>query len=277
MKIHLFHLSPYGVARILAHLIAGYRLCRACGGRLRDFIPGSINSMTAAWNTFVILRSHLLSPPRTIVDVGANESQMIRLLKMAAEKGVRIVSFEPNPEIKPDGEVFREALSDRDDEGELFVPRGEAGWGSTTRSPLHGAVRGLPIMLRRFDSLVQDGRIDTATWERPVLVKVDTEGGEYAVLSGFGDQLKQIDYLLIEVENQEQRGGAYSLTGLSSLLYSHGFDKAATVSSGFNGPDLPPYTDVFFWRSKPIISPTVRSDVHPRQLGPHVAGSPAKG
>ncbi len=251
MKIHLFHLTPYGLSRILAHLVAGYRLCRACGGRLLSFIPGSINSMTAAWNTFVVLQNHALSSPHTIIDVGANESQMTRLLKLAAAPGVRIISFEPNSALKPLGEVFREALYDRDGDGELYVPQGETGWASTVRSPFHAKATGVPIVLRRFDSLVRDGKINSTDWKHPVLVKIDTEGAEYAVLKGFGDEISRVDYLLIEVETQGQRGGGYSLTALSALLYSHGFDKAAAVSSGFNGPDLPPYMDVFFWRSQP--------------------------
>lgn len=221
-----------------------------CGGKLWRFIPDSINSMTAAWNTVSVLHRHALPLPETIVDIGANQSQMTRLLRMATPTDVRIISFEPNPSVHPDGEVHRIALSDRDCVGQLVVPHGETGWGTIVTKASHADAAGVPVQVRRFDSLVRDREVDVARWKRPVLLKIDTEGSEYAVLAGFGNELEQVDYLLIEVENSDDRGGRYSLTDVASSLKSYGFDKAIIVASGFNGPNLPPYSDILFWRSR---------------------------
>jgi hypothetical protein len=82
-----------------------------------------------------------------------------------------------------------------------------------------------------------------------VLVKIDTEGSEKRVIDGFGKYLKDVAYLLVEVENQEARGKNYDLISLCTTLAGKGFDRSKIVYSCYDGPEAPAYSDILFWRS----------------------------
>ena len=99
-----------------------------------------------------------------------------------------------------------------------------------------------------MDTLIRTGKIPWDNLKQPIMVKIDTEGSEKRVIDGFGKYLSDVEYLLVEVENIEQRGQNYNLLGLSTTLASHGFDQCKIVYACYDGPDAPAYTDVLFWR-----------------------------
>ena len=236
-RIRLYHLSPFGWVRILCHLAAGRRLCRRHGARLRDYVPACLNSMTTAWNYAQLG----LSPARTLVDVGANASQMIRLLQIGAP-AERILSFEPNPDCQPLGEVHRVALGDVDGTCTLYVARDD--YGSMVGTRRADCVRELTVATRRFDSL----GIDLGACPKPILVKVDAEGYELKALRGFGDQLRQVDRLLVEVQNDRAHGCPYDATELYAFVREQGFTQSQALFGWFHGSRPPEYFDVWFAR-----------------------------
>ena len=248
MQLHLFHFTPHGLARAYSHLVAGKKLCRAAGLNLRPLIPDSVNSMTAAWNVYQTFQESELPRPQTIIDVGANVSQMTRLL-LGTAPDARVLSFEPNQKLSPIGEVYRIALSDEDGTTDFFIPQNDSDWGTIEAGKVNitsGTTR-YSVPTRRMESLVKSGEI---AWEgAPVLVKIDTEGSEKKVIEGFGKYLSDVAYLLVEVENQEARGQNYDLISLCMTLAEKGFDRSKIVYSCYDGPEAPAYSDILFWRS----------------------------
>ena len=249
MKLHLFHFSPHGLVRAYSHLKAGRRLSGATGLKLRPLIPESVNSMTAAYNVYRTLREADLPWPETIIDVGANVSQMARLL-LGMNSNAKVISCEPNPKLSPIGDVMRIALSDTDGEADFFIPMDDTGWGTIEagKDNISPNTNHFRVKTNRLDTLVRTGELPWDTLKRPIMVKIDTEGSEKRVIDGFGKYLTDVTYLLVEVENIEQRGQNYNLLQFSTTLATHGFDQCKIVYACYDGPDAPAYTDVLFWR-----------------------------
>lgn len=251
MKIHLFHLQPVGLIRIFYHLRAGWHLCRKYGVSLRRYIPLCINPMNSAWNADRILAG--LPRPETIIDVGANQSQMTRLLQLLAVSGAEILSFEPIPSLNPIGERFYQALSDTDGKAEFFIPGvSDDELGSLHRDYADQSgqrARSIQVDVARFDTLVANGVVPWAKLKKPLLLKIDTEGNELKVLKGFGDYLRFVDYVLTEVENDNSRGRHYDLIEICARMKEAGFDRSRITYACFEGASTAPYFDLLFWRS----------------------------
>ncbi|MBN1270390.1 MAG: FkbM family methyltransferase [Kiritimatiellae bacterium] len=251
MKIHLYHLRPFGLVRAFYQLVAGRKYCRAHGAALRPFVPECINPMTAAWNYWQTVKD--LPRPGTIIDVGANVSQMARLLLLSCAEGAEVYSFEPIPTLEPIGRRFRIALSDRDGTADFYIPFAtDDELGSLNRSfAEHTGARYKTIQVEtaRFETLVKEGKIDWKQIRRPILLKLDTEGSELQALKGFGDLLREIDYVITEVGNAPERGMRYDLTEVCAHMTRYGFDSSRVIYACYEGPLAPPYVDVLFWRS----------------------------
>lgn len=244
MKLHAFHFTPVGIVRAGSHLVAGRRLCRAAKASLRQFVPDSVNSMTTAWNYSCTLRESGLAPPGTIVDIGANSSQMARLLALNCSRPPHVISFEPNRSLKPIGEVLRIALLDVDGVAPFHVDR-DATWGSVAAP---GQAASFEVRAARFETLVKNGEVALAGLPHPILVKVDTEGTEVRVIEGFGDCLARVDQILIEVTNRQ--GGIVHdhIFRLCERMAAHGFRFAKILYACYDGPLAPTYADVLFWK-----------------------------
>lgn len=251
MKIRLCHVTPVGLIRMFWHFVAGWRLCRHHGVPLRAYIPNCINPMTAVWNLSRIMAD--MPPPATIIDAGANSSQMSRLLLLLCRPETRVLSFEPIPSLKPIGERFFQALSDKDGMADFYVPGGnDDELGSLYKDYFETAgigARTLRVELARFDTLVRQGKVPWDDLNRPILLKIDTEGSELNVMKGFGALLSGVDYIVSEVSNSGGRSRPYDLTEMCGYLASAGFHNSRMLYACVDGPALSAYMDMFFWRS----------------------------
>lgn len=255
MKLHLFHFTPHGLVRAYSHLIAGKRLCRVAGVKLMQYVPESVNSMTAAWNFWLTMKGGNLIKPGTIIDVGANCSQMTKLLLLSTPDA-RVISFEPNPKLRPMGEKYEIALSDSDGMAEFYMPHGDDAWGTIEQDNenISAATRHFTVRQASMKSLIQAKAIPWSELPRPILVKIDTEGSEKRVIEGFGAYLQDIAYMIVEVENVETRGGNYSMVDLCCLMASYGFRKSKLLYACYDGPDAPAYSDVMFWKNDQSVT-----------------------
>lgn len=244
MKLHAFHFTPVGLIRAGCHLVAGRRLCISAKASLLQFVPDSVNSMTTAWNYRCTLQEAGLPPPETIIDIGANTSQMTRLLLLTCPETPRVISFEPNRSLEPLGEVLRIALLDTDGVAPFCVGS-DATWGSVAAP---GRAASFEVRAARFDTLVKNGEVAISSLPRPVLVKIDTEGAEVRVVDGFGGCLELVDQILIEVTNRH--GGVIHdhLFRLCQGLAAHGFRFAKILYACYDGPLAPTYADILFWK-----------------------------
>lgn len=247
-QIHWFHLRPAALFRIGCHLMCGLRLTHFHVFRFVRFVPDCINSMMTAWNLRQLAPD--VASCRTILDVGANRSQMTRLLLTFFDKPVDVYSFEPNPTLNPVGHVFRVALSDHPRQGALSVDADDL-WGTLVdedgnRGPSSGTNRAFPVAIDRFDHLVSSGAICLERLQKPIFLKVDTEGHEFRAIKGFGDCLSLIDYILCEVPNGDE--ASYDVFDLTAYLSTFGFDKSLIVHAASVGSRAPAYSDVLFRR-----------------------------
>lgn len=208
--------------------------------------------MTPAWNLDLTLENQ--PKPRTIIDVGANNSQMTRLVMTMCETRPRILSFEPNPACQPLGERFSWALSDSDGEAGLFVSHKDHVGGTLFRRVGEEAISTeTRVKMCRIDDLVAQGRVPWEELEQPILLKVDTEGNELRVLKGFGKLLSDVAYVLVEINNGEKRVGDYDGSQIHALLKEFSFDRSRVLYACYDGPWAPAYLDTLLWRSqKPI-------------------------
>ncbi len=237
-KLRPYHLSPSGLVRISCHLLSGIRLCRKHSVKLSPYLPACLNSMTTIWN----YSQRGLPAPGTIIDVGANDSQMTRLIQILAPQS-RVLSFEPNPACHPIGEVHRFALSDEDGRGTLYVTHDD--YGSTMEVHRPDSAQQVVVETRRFDSL----GIRVRDLPRPVLLKVDVEGYELKVLRGLGEELSAVDAAIIEVQNHRDQEKLYDATELYAHLRQHGLGDSTVLFAWFTGTLPPEYMDVLFART----------------------------
>jgi FkbM family methyltransferase len=244
--------------RGFSQMLAGWRLCRRTQHAFRPFFPESVNSMTAGWNFHCTINSLGLAKPRTILDVGANASQMTKLILLSSEADADVYSFEPNPNLKPIGKTYPMALWDQEGEADFAVPSGDDLWGrlSPVAAESPRVTRGTRVRTARFDAFcATQPELSLSGMKRPRLVKVDTEGCEFRVLQGFGETLWEMDYLLVEVENREERGGSYDFLDVAVLVSRYGFNRSKILYACYEGPQSPAYCDVLFWKQPLQHSP----------------------
>jgi FkbM family methyltransferase len=150
---------------------------------------------------------HLPIAPGTVLDVGANRGQFA---VVAARRWpqARLICFEPLPGavrvlarvLGPRAEVRNLALSDMPGEVKLHVSRADdsssllpIGARQSATFPGTDEVGVISVPAARLDE-----EIDAALLTRPVLLKVDVQGGELGVLRGATGLLPDVDAVLVE-------------------------------------------------------------------------------
>ncbi len=135
------------------------------------------------------------APWTHVIDVGANYGEM--LIDYDPAPGVRVVAVEPNPhvrrhlerslrEARRPVEIVAKAISDQDGRIELVVDRTWSGVSAVALDPRETRghrVETIEVETVTLRTLLTDSRPDR---EKRVLVKVDVEGHEPAVLRGLG-------------------------------------------------------------------------------------------
>ncbi len=180
--------------------------------------------------------------PRTIIDVGANVGQF----SVAAAKtydDIHIYSFEPNPEsvakmrqnVKglKQIQIFPVALGYEKGEADFHV---NAHSHSSSLLPLaKGHLDAFPEAFEKQTIKVNVCTLDEISpeleLERPVLLKLDVQGFEAAVLSGATQTLKSVDYILVETSFKPLYKGEVLFSQIMEMLNSHHFVFSRPVDS----------------------------------------------
>ncbi|HWW75627.1 MAG TPA: FkbM family methyltransferase, partial [Pyrinomonadaceae bacterium] len=161
--------------------------------------------------------------PNTVIDVGGNTGQFAgRILR--AHPGVRVYSFEPVPECyerllllrerEPSLRPFRLALSDREGEAEFHVSRYSASSSLQAMLPAH--VEAWPFTEIGSKIKVRVARLDTVAGGLelvpPVLLKLDVQGHELAVIRGGRETLSRCQRAVVECNFAPLYAGQPSFT-----------------------------------------------------------------
>lgn len=198
-------------------------------------------------------------PYRTIVDVGANRGQFL-LVAARRFPEATLIAFEPLPgprdrlrQAMPRRRpvrMFEVALSDRSGQAALHVSRADD---SSSLLPITAAqaatfpgtdeVAQLPVRTARLDVVL--GLVDL---EPPVLLKVDVQGGELAVLKGAAGLLPGIDTVLVECSFAELYEGQPLADAVVRFLTGNGFALHSVGSLSTDKRGRPVQADFVFER-----------------------------
>lgn len=191
----------------------------------------------------------LLDAGGDFVDVGAHVGMYTVAAAVALRGGGRVLALEPNPVARAQLEeniglndcrevmVVARAAAEESGTGLLHVPLTP----DTSFSSLEGGrfAEGEPLPVERT---TVDAEVERLGLE-PVLVKIDVEGAELAVLAGMAHTLENRPVLLIEVGPGTAQEAERLLAGLGYRGYRFGRGLAPGVAAGqgtFNALFLPP-------------------------------------
>lgn len=192
------------------------------------------------------------APPReriTLVDIGAAGG--VQKKWMAHRKHVRPVLFEPNPDEAsklrpllapfPDALVVEHGLADTPGKRTLNI----AHWPGCSSllnadpavlagykiAPLYEPVQEIAVDCVRYDALHRGGQVPA-----PDVIKVDVEGYEHQVLSGFGDLLHEVMGIEAECWLYPVFRGQKLLHDVTALAAQHGLHlRRIETVEGFEG------------------------------------------
>lgn len=179
--------------------------------RSKIWFKGMLYGIAAAIELEKLVKD--ISPPETIIDIGSNKGQFILLIEKIFPNKT-IYSFEPIEEmINKQRKFFRykknitfynvalgssiklkEFLITNRMDSSSFLRIMEG----TNKNQNYKVVEKRNIKIETLDNLLLKEKIC-----HPILVKMDVQGYELEVLKGASDLLKKIDYLLVEVSENE--------------------------------------------------------------------------
>ncbi len=145
----------------------------------------------------------LIKEKMMVVDVGANVGYFTLLAASLVGKEGRVLAIEPEPRnynelvdnIKANDiknvRMFHKAMSDRCGFAPMYLSAVE--WGEHSLLPSHTKKKSdVVVSLACLDDIVRDMNVD--------LLKIDTEGNEFAVLQGASKLIQRNDNLIVVVE-----------------------------------------------------------------------------
>lgn len=199
---------------------------------------------------------------RTVIDVGANRGQFL-LVAARRFPDAALIAFEPlpgprerlrraMPRWRP-VRVFEMALSDhagtatfhvsRADDSSSLLPIGPA---QVATFPGTDEVARVPVPTGRLDEVLL-----AVDLEPPVLLKIDTQGGELAVLQGATGILPALATILVECSFGEFYEGQPTADDVIRFLHDHDFSLSSVGSLATSADGRPVQADLVFERAEP--------------------------
>lgn len=196
----------------------------------------------------------------TLIDIGANKGQF-SLAFRALRPDAGIVAFEPLPDAADrfeqvfgkDGRVrlHRIAIADDDKEAEFHVT--DRRDSSSLLKPGSGQSEAfgvshqetIRVPVRRLGAV-----LDLADLPHPILVKIDVQGAELAVLKGC-ERLEEVDFIYVELSFVELYEGQPLFGEVVDYLGQRGFELAGIFNQAMTERFGPTQADFLFKRQRP--------------------------
>ncbi|WP_423142834.1 FkbM family methyltransferase [Parablastomonas sp. CN1-191] len=195
---------------------------------------------------------------RTLVDVGANKGQFSLAWRGLTPAG-RIHAFEPLPSAAARFEavfagddtvtLHRCAIGAERTQATFFVTDREDS--SSLLEPGAGQKEAFAVSAKsRIEVPVRplEDEVDLAALAHPVLLKIDVQGGELAVLGGIG-ALDAIDFIYVELSFVELYLGQPLFEDVRAFLAARGFVLRGVFNQAFTEAFGPTQADCLFVRA----------------------------
>ncbi len=192
---------------------------------------------------------------KTIIDVGASDGNFIKSSRYL-NKDAKIYAFEPQPWLmdnlnKLNNNNFNVALGDKTEIKDFYIRKSHRD--SSSLYDLKSYYRNEDI--NKIQVQIKRGDEINIKYIKPVLLKIDVEGFEYEVLKGFGNKLKEVDIIIIELALENQfKGILKKFSKIVDLLSEYGFTGFLQKEIGYrnNYPDtdmIPGGCDIMFFKN----------------------------
>lgn len=167
-----------------------------------------------------------------VFDVGGHHGLMAAIAAVAVGETGKVVTFEPNPQARTFIEkhldlngltnvrIEKEALSCQNGTSALYVQSGVISWNTTIVKAFAGQANvPIPVATETLDHYVQRSQLI------PQVIKIDTEGSEFMVLTGARDTIRQHHPVLImEFNSLSAEAAGTTLAEYGHFLKEEGYD-----------------------------------------------------
>jgi FkbM family methyltransferase len=181
--------------------------------------------------------------------VGANRGDFVKAGKYLIPN-LKIHAFEPVPNIFrfKKAKFYNIGLSNKKEIKSFYINKINPAW-----STFHKPIQKHPPDFQSIDTFSKrDMKVDRfdnldIDIEGPCFLKIDTEGHEYEVLEGFGDRLKEVDFIQIEHTFRNYFSEKKKLSEVINLLDKYGFNGIVQLNLRYGGGKLT-FCDFLFFR-----------------------------
>jgi FkbM family methyltransferase len=175
---------------------------------------------------------HFVKTGDVVFDVGGHHGLMAVIAAKATGNTGKVVTFEPNPEARAHIEkhlalnelnhvvVEKVALSSREEESVFYVQSGEVSWNSTiVKEFANPSDESIVVSTTTLDNYV------IRTNLIPRVIKIDTEGSEFMILTGARETIKKHKpVLIVEFNPVSAQAAGTTLREFETFLKKEGYD-----------------------------------------------------
>jgi FkbM family methyltransferase len=195
---------------------------------------------------------------KTLIDVGANKGQFSLVARFSFPE-IEIHAFEPlepertllNTILGPPARVYPWALSNASDEADFFVTSRHdsssllvpgSGQKASYGVELESVCR---VQRRKLAEVIEASRL-----RKPILLKLDVQGGEIEVLKGAGTALAEIEFIYCEASFVRLYEAQPLIGQITDFLRSFGFSLSGVFNQSTTNVFGPTEADILFQKSR---------------------------